>query len=202
MEFTDIFPGSPVLDLQFEDFACRGGNVAFTELAMLAAIVKTAQPHTLFEFGTYDGNTTLQLALNGPDDAIVYTIDLPPDNLSPRLRLDPGDRIFMGRATVGQRFKGIAAERKIHQVLSDSAAYDYSFLEGKVDFVFVDGAHSYEYLKNDTQHALTMLAPKGLIVWHDYLVWNDVTDFLNRLSKSLPLIHLKGTSLVLFMAPR
>jgi hypothetical protein len=201
LEFTDIFSGSPALDLQFQNFSCLGGNVAFAELAILAAIVKTTEPRTLFEFGTYDGNTTLQLALNTPDDGIIYTIDLPPDNLNPKLRLDPGDRIFMGGAIPGQRFKGTAAEGKIHQVLSDSAAYNYSFLEHKVDFVFVDGAHSYEYLKNDTQHALSMLAPKGLIVWHDYLVWNDVTDFLNRLSKSLPLIHLKATSLVLYKAP-
>jgi hypothetical protein len=62
--------------------------------------------------------------------------------------------------------------------------------------VFIDGAHSAEYLENDTALALRMVRPGGIIVWHDYMVWNDVTTFLNAFSLRHTLQHLAGTSLV------
>jgi hypothetical protein len=202
VEFTEIFPATEPLRLTFERYSYRGGNVSFSELGLLAAIVKSTKPRTIFEFGTYNGNTTFQLALNTPEDTLIYTIDLPPGNGSTRLRLDSGEHPLGGSLRAGERFIGTSAEKKIRQILMDSAVYDYSPLRGKIDLIFIDGSHSYEYIQNDTQHALEMVAPRGFIVWHDYMMWNDVTDFLNRLSKSLPLIHLKGTSLVLYIAPR
>jgi predicted O-methyltransferase YrrM len=36
-----------------------------------------------------------------------------------------------------------------------------------MDLVFVDGAHSYEYVKNDTEKGWEMLRPGGIIAWHD-----------------------------------
>lgn len=36
------------------------------------------------------------------------------------------------------------------------------------DFVFIDGAHDYESVKYDTALAHALLAPGGIIAWHDY----------------------------------
>jgi len=199
-DFSEIFPSHDSLELRFDNYFHRSGNVLFTELALLGAIARTICPKIVFEFGTFDGNTTLQLALNTPEDAVIYTLDLPTNSQGTRLRLDSGDRQMMGTVQVGERFIGTSAEKKIHQILSDSAAYDYSSLRGKVDLVFVDGSHSYEYLDNDTKHALELLDPGGVIVWHDYMVWNDVTTYLNQTSKRLRLVHIKGTSLVVYRA--
>jgi predicted O-methyltransferase YrrM len=198
VEFTQIFPAGPSLDLRLENFSYLGGDVSFSELAILAAIVKHVQPRTIFEFGTYGGNTTLQLALNAPEDTLIYTIDLPPASRVTRLRIDSGDRLLFDSVRIGERFLGTSAEKKIRQILMDSAIYDCSPLKGKIDLIFIDGSHSYEYIESDTRHALEMVAPSGLILWHDYMVWNDVTDFLNKLSRQLPLRHLKGTSLVVY----
>ncbi|MCZ6776966.1 MAG: class I SAM-dependent methyltransferase, partial [Ignavibacteria bacterium] len=167
-------------------------------LAVLAAIVRCVRPRTVFEFGTQDGNTTLQLALNVPEECVVYTIDLPSQNKVTRLRLDSGDREMIETVSPGERFKEAPSAKKIVQIQSDSATYDYSSLKGKIDIVFVDASHSYEYIKNDTKHALVMLAPEGIILWHDYMVWNDVTDYLNELSKTVPLLHINNTSLVVY----
>jgi len=202
IEFTDLFPELHALALKFKDFSYRGGNVSFGELAILTTIVRSMSPRTIFEFGTYDGNTTLQLALNAPSDAIVYTIDLPANDQKTRLRIDPGDRSLLRTVTPGERFIGSSVERKIQQILADSAIYDYSPLKRKVEFIFIDGSHSYEYLQNDTERALEMLAPGGIVLWHDYMVWNDVTDYLNQLSRRLPLKHIKGTSLVAYIQAR
>lgn len=37
-----------------------------------------------------------------------------------------------------------------------------------LDFIFIDGAHDYASVKADTELAHALLAPGGIIAWHDY----------------------------------
>ena len=89
---------------------------------------------------------------------------------------------------------------RITQLYGDSASFDFSPWYGQMDFVFVDGAHAYNYVVNDTNIALKLLNPRGgIIIWHDYGVWKGVTRALNELREnmpSLPLVHIKDTSLI------
>jgi predicted O-methyltransferase YrrM len=194
-ELTEIFPDMSSLNVSLEDFRFKPGNVSFDELVVIATLTRHLKPKIVFEFGTFDGNTTLQMARNSPSDCVIYTLDLPEGQHRAMLRLDPGDTLMMGNSMV--RFQGREEARKIRVLRSDSATYDYSSLRKKVDLVFIDGAHSYEYVANDTEKGLEMLARGGVIVWHDYMVWNDVTDYLNERSGRLSLKHIRGTSLVM-----
>ena len=36
-----------------------------------------------------------------------------------------------------------------------------------MDFVFVDGAHNFEYVKNDSEKGWRMLRSGGIMAWHD-----------------------------------
>ena len=71
-----------------------------------------------------------------------------------------------------------------------------------MDFVFVDGSHSYEYVLNDSRLARRLLRKDGdgIIVWHDYGAWRGVTRALNALyrrdSVFQGLKHIEGTTLV------
>lgn len=70
-----------------------------------------------------------------------------------------------------------------------------------MDFVFIDGSHSYEYVLNDSKQAIKMLRNgKGVILWHDYDEYAGVTRSLNKLylenNKFKNLKRIKGTSLV------
>ena len=197
LELTQIFPGMGSLDLKFESFEYQEGNVSFAELAMLAAIVRIVKPRSVFEFGTFNGNTTHQLALNAPPDCMLYTIDLPAGEKRTRLSLDRGDRDLLGSVAVGKRFTGSPAAGRIHQLLSDTATFDFAPFEGKIDLVVIDGAHSRDYIKHDTRQALRIRSAHGVLLWHDYMVWNDVTDYLNELCSQLELIHIKSSSLVI-----
>jgi hypothetical protein len=201
LEFSEIFRVSSELRVSLGGYTAGEGKISFPEFATLTAIVRVCDPGVIFEFGTGDGTTTLQFAKHSRPDAKVYTIDLPPASPRPRLATDPGDRMLIGRKDVGIRFRATPFERKIHQLLEDSALLDTQNLRNQVNLVFIDGAHSYEYASNDTAKALEMVAPGGTIVWHDYMVWNQVTDFLNELSHKLPLRHIKGTSLVVYRHP-
>src|SRR5579859_7704287 len=68
------------------------GNISFEELLILVELVQTRQPATCFEIGTYDGRTALNMAANTPEDAVIYTLDLPREEIASTLfPLDPFD---------------------------------------------------------------------------------------------------------------
>jgi predicted O-methyltransferase YrrM len=190
--------------VQFLETNQADGNVNLAELAALNALCRTHNPKTILEIGTFDGRTTLNLALNS--DAQVFTLDLPAATEA-KLGTIGGDIKYVDKPAhaIGARFaqpphNALPCAKRITQLYGDSATFDFSPWYGKVDFVFVDGAHNYDYVMNDTSVAKKLLRPEGgVIVWHDYGVWKDVTRALNELSKSDPslkLSRIKNTSLV------
>ena len=188
------------LDIALSHLSHEPGNVAFSELCTLVSLARVQSARRIFEFGTFDGNTSYHLALNTPDDSQIFTVDIPPGT-APALKDDAGDRSFRDARRVGYRWRGSDVANKIHPILTDSARLDVSPYRHSMDMVFVDGAHSAEYIRNDTSIALEMVRPGGIVVWHDYLVWNDVTTFLQKFSESHKLSYVAGTSLVIYQAP-
>jgi predicted O-methyltransferase YrrM len=158
------------------------GNVSLLELLVLARLVRELQPRRVFEIGTFDGRTTLALAMNAPDEAQIYTLDLPADTTT-ALAIERSERAFVDKPTSGARFIGTDCARKITQLFGDSATFDFSSY--RAELVFVDASHAYEYVLNDSAKALAMLgdAP-GVIVWHDYSEWSGVTRALDELATS------------------
>ena len=194
-------------DTLFKAIKKIDGNVNLAELAVLNALCRTFRPKSIMEIGTFDGRTTLNLSLNS--DAELYTLDLPSTSKT-ALDIDGGDKkYFLKPSTeIGARFclpphNLLPCVKRIKQLYGDSASFDFSQWYGKIDFVFVDGAHTYEYTKNDSDIALKLLNPKGgIIVWHDYGEWEGVTRALHELKMKMPfppLTHVKDTSLVVFI---
>jgi hypothetical protein len=186
-----------VLEPQAED-----GNVSPLEVLLLSGLVRIFKPLRLFEIGTFDGRTTLNMAANSPAESKVFTLDLPQGELqSALLPLARRDAAFIDKPVSGSRFRGTPHERKITQLLGDSARFDFSPFKGAMNFVFIDGSHSCEYVRSDTDQALAMLANgKGVLVWHDYGEYKGVTKALNELFLGRPefqgMKHISGTTLV------
>ncbi|MHC4668647.1 MAG: class I SAM-dependent methyltransferase [Planctomycetota bacterium] len=189
----------PETSVTLSNFRGRDGNVSLTELLAISAIVRHRQPRLLLEIGTFDGNTTLQMAHNSPEDARIYTLDLPPGGAATRV-LDPKDRAYIADGARQQRrYETSPLGRKVVQCLGDSAAFDFGSIlaRGALELAFVDGSHSYDYVQNDTEKVLALLAPDGVVLWHDYVpAWPGVIRYLDELSARLPLVRIEGTSLV------
>ena len=184
-----------------ENWIYKQGNVSLYELYTLSSIARKLNHGVIFEIGTFDGRTTLHLALNTADSARIHTLDIPPAELhNVKLKLDLGDPQLIDKKQfmIGENFMERTESKKIIQHLSDSAGFDYSPFYGKVDLFFVDGAHSYEYIKSDTENALKTLKDNGIIIWHDYGNVIDVVEYLNELSKTLPVFRINGTSLAVY----
>jgi predicted O-methyltransferase YrrM len=176
------------------------------DLVNLCLLCRIVAPRVVFEIGTLRGYTTLHLALNSPPDARVYTLDVPRDGLArPRLATTLVDAQHVA-ASVGRDgyvFAGTEAEGRVTCLFGDSATFDYSPWHAGVDLFFIDGAHSYEYVRSDTLNALACVRPGGVVVWHDYgrVGVNGVSRWLEELSRDgRELYAVPGGSLAFMVA--
>jgi predicted O-methyltransferase YrrM len=180
------------------------GNVNLAELAILAqAAAAIPQGTNVVEIGTFDGRTTLNLAVNA-GEASVFTLDLPPDERA-AFALAPGERQYVDKPRPGARFRACdpawrAAARRITQLLGDSATFDWTPYAGRAGLVFVDGSHAYDYVRKDSATAMRLVAKGGIVIWHDYGRWEGVSRALDELEaeRRLGLRQIAGTSLVLW----
>ncbi len=156
------------------------------ELILINSLIAKRSPANAFEIGTFDGRTTLNLAINMEANATIYTLDLPPRENQETAFAITGDKKFIPNETRRLRFLESEEKQKIKILYGDSASFDFSPYHGKIDFIFVDGAHTYEYVMNDSKRALEMASPNAIIIWHDYGTWEGVTKALNELYQNNP----------------
>jgi Methyltransferase domain len=203
LAWSEVLPRRAI---RLVDACKRDGNVHLGELGVLAqAAVAIPAGSLVVEIGTFDGRTTLNLAINAPQ-ARVFTLDLPADQ--PTLyALASGERQYVDKPLPGARFRECdpawrGAARRINQLLGDSATFDWSPYVGRAGLVFVDGSHAYEYVRKDSETALRLVAQGGTVLWHDYGRWEGVSRALDELDaeRRLGLRHIAGTSLVVWRA--
>lgn len=191
--------------IELERFLGQWGNVSVEEVCKIALIVRWLKPRAVFEFGTYNGMTTLQIALNAPDDCVLRTLDVPPQAAA-MLEVGEIDRHLAQKlgffdVPIGGFFKGHRVEPRIQQLWGDSLAFDSSPFEGSIDLVYVDAGHTYPYVIADSLSAFRMVRPGGVILWHDcYQVLHpDVLQALCEFAeKGRQIHHLRGTCLAVY----
>lgn len=186
--------------ITLECFFSRNGNLSPFELVCISSLAAYQKPKRVLEIGTFDGNTTLQLARNTPNEAIIHTIDLPEGQVMTHTPILESDiQFILDKKKVIRKFENSTIANKIHQHFGDSTIYDFSQFtrDGLLDFIFIDGGHSYSCVKSDTQNALKVLAKNGCIVWHDFTpFFGGVYQYLCELAKEYPLINIEQTNLV------
>jgi len=135
------------------------------------------------------------MAMNTPDATEIFTLDLDPaQRETTKYPLDIGDITglpFM----VGETYRGTEFEAKIHQLYGDSAVFNFEPFVDSIHLVFIDGNHTYENVKSDSENAFRILAPGGVIIWDDYHPeWGPgVMRCLNEIYKFKPIFHINGT---------
>jgi predicted O-methyltransferase YrrM len=198
IKISEIITGP--IGVSLVDLEQVSGNTSSLEQLVLLSIAKQRNCKRVFEIGTFDGKTTANLAAN-LNGAEIFTIDLPAERVrSAGLPISRHDMTFIMKDQIGEKF---SRSQRIVQLHGDTAKFDFSPWYGSCDFVFVDACHEYEYVLNDSEVALKLLAPNGAILWHDYSTWIGVTRALNDLHRrDLRFRHLRfiaGTTLCLLI---
>lgn len=164
------------------------------ERLFLASAARACGQRPCFEIGTASGNTTVLLAANmeGP----VYTLDLPDsDEWEPALtRLGSDDVVRASRKRA--EFIKRHPRANIIELVGDSARFDYTEYHGRIGLFFVDGAHSFEYVKSDTMNAARCCQDDGVIIWDDFTTTREVTNYVRSLKAAgVALFGIRGTRL-------
>jgi len=182
----EIFPSGSAR-VVLEHLPGQGIATPIDELAYLAIITRVVSPKTVFEIGTFRGRTALTFALNSDPDCVVYTLDLPADGRADaKGEVGAADRTIIDRCETGFDYKGKDVSFKIRQLFGNSLLFDFTPYKGRIDLVFIDGAHHYEAALSDTQSALKLLRPGGWLVWHDFANYGDYNDVVRAALDVLP----------------
>jgi predicted O-methyltransferase YrrM len=175
------------------------------EAPYLCGALKAIGAERALEIGTNLGETTLQLAANLPEGGIMYTVDLDPSQ-APELadHYSRHDRALVEKEEqrlIGRYFRGTPYEKRIVQILQDSATIDYGKYFEQVDMAYIDGGHSYEQVRADTEKVLPRVRKGGAIFWHDYQPGcQGVTRYLHELAKQYPVKFIRRTQLAVLRA--
>jgi predicted O-methyltransferase YrrM len=114
----------------------------------------------LVEIGVWEGLTTTYLRRAMPPEAELLCVDPYPIG-----RLGFSSQQIIARSEVSKIANGRV--RWIRSTGAD-AGRGYSLsAEGPVDFVFIDGDHSYEGIRDDWKAWSDLVAPGGVIALHD-----------------------------------
>jgi predicted O-methyltransferase YrrM len=183
------------------------GGTSDAEAWILAVLARRAT--LMFEFGTCTGKTAYLWARNSPPDARVVTLTLAPEQVASYRRDSTDDASDVEFALKESTHTDFLYSRspvttKVEQLFGDSKTFDVSPWAGRCDLVFVDGSHAYSYVVSDSERALELVAPGGLVLWHDYAGPRHapgVYRALNELARRLPLVRLEGTTLVAYRRP-
>jgi len=190
----DAFPGIAELAITITH-RVRPRGLPHGDAYVLALVIAYLEPRRIFEIGTGTGEGTLLMARQAPA-ARIDTLDLGVSAAS--LGTQRGD-LPLAAPHVGEAFHETRWAPMIHQHLGDSATFDFSPFRGKIDVVFVDGAHTAEYVESDSHAAFAMTSAGGVVIWDDcHLYHPAVSRILSRQSR--PIHRIKGSRLAVWRA--
>lgn len=136
------------------------------EIARLLAWLEPRRPATVVEIGTASGGSLFLFARAAAEDALIVSLDLPGGEFGGgyrRWRIP----LYKSFARRRQRLRLIRGDS--HEPAT--AARLERVLNGRaIDFLFIDGDHSYEGVKADFDRYRPLVAPGGAVALHDIAV--------------------------------
>jgi predicted O-methyltransferase YrrM len=144
------------------------GMMPSNEAMILLSILAAESPQEVLEIGTFMGHTTRAMAENLPNSKI-HTVDLPldykPDTSAAR-QVPMDDFHLIEQRVVGREFQNEQVRNRIVQHYANTANWDFS-AAGHPNFIFIDGSHTYEHCKNDSEKCLEIASAAAVFLWHD-----------------------------------
>jgi predicted O-methyltransferase YrrM len=121
----------------------------------------------IVEIGSWKGRSTICLASGAPPDCIVYAVDPHSGSSEHQQQMGKVNTLDEFKANI----KKAGIESRVVPVVktSEQAAGEWS---GPVEFLFIDGAHEYDLVKQDFELWSPHLVEGGLIAFHDSVDWS------------------------------
>ncbi len=134
-----------------------------SEITSLLNFVKNIKPKTMMEIGTAKGGTLFLFSKIIPEDSLIISLDLPKGSFGggyphwkiPLYKSFAKDKQIIN--LVRENSHNINTLQKIKSILGDR----------KLDFLFIDGDHTYNGVKRDFELYGQLVRKGGIIAFHD-----------------------------------
>lgn len=125
-----------------------GEDAPLIDMLLLLNLAVGRKARRILEVGTYRARTTYALQINSPESEIVsYDIQVLDSEYRRRLSKEP--KVSLRHASFSESGDALRQEEKFN-------------------FLFIDGSHQFNHVIEDSLLALDLVAPRGIILWHDY----------------------------------
>jgi predicted O-methyltransferase YrrM len=154
IQITDVIPN---FDVTLENFTFLGGGSMPTDIMLLKGLASQIKDCSYFEIGTWRGESVINVAQVAKE---CFTL-----NLSKKEIID------LNLPEKYADLHGFFSKNidNINHLYGDSTKFDFEGLNQKYDLIFIDGNHTFEYVKQDTANVFKhLMHEKTVIVWHDY----------------------------------
>ncbi len=147
----------------------------------LYRLLRHLKPRSVLEIGTQCGYSALIMALAFRDNE--ETIDIV--CVDPFLPTGDND----GLSTFNYWYDAIykSGFKPGIQLLLGTSEAILPYINKQFDFVFVDGSHEYEHVRQDCLLALNLLKPGGYFLVHDYIIYESVKRAADEVIQSFNL---------------
>jgi predicted O-methyltransferase YrrM len=136
--------------------------LATGELEVIIALVRSAQHRVVVEIGLAAGRTAKAILRELPDVQRYIGIDTDP-NYRTKIAAQWAERPLS---------PGYLAleDPRFDRWLLPRGSLDLTIEDfPPIDVVFIDGDHSHDVVRHDTDLARAIVEPGGVIIWHDYM---------------------------------
>lgn len=140
------------------------------ELAQLVDIVREHAPKVVLEIGTFRGGTLAAWCQCAADDALLIGVDMPGGEFGGGWAYGDKERIT-GFAYPDQGI--VLLEGNSHE-LKTKAEVVAALCDRPVDFLFIDGDHTFQGVQSDFIEYAPLVAPGGIIAFHDVVPYPEV----------------------------
>lgn len=164
-DLVSVFPSGDFESTVTVKSDLMNGSSPVNDYYFLCLLAKALNIKAYFEIGTWVGISAANISGNTSADTKIYTLDIPHDH--------PEIKIFnIPPEIFGYYSKSCA---NVTHLKADSMYFDFSEYQNKMDLVFVDGNHSFDYVVSDSRNALTLLRDdKSVLTWHDYILGGEL----------------------------
>lgn len=154
VELEDVIPS---FNEELSSFSFLGGGSLPTDIMLLKGLANQIENCKYFEIGTWRGESVINVAESAKE---CYTL-----NLSVQEMID------LNLPKKYAELHGFFSKKKknITHLFGDSLKFDFKGLNMKFDLIFIDGNHTYDFVKSDTVNVFEhLMHDNTIVVWHDY----------------------------------
>ena len=161
---TEEIEANVLIDFVFNKFAglIAPGQVR-SEITSLAELVKKLKPKTVLEIGTAEGGTLFLFSRLADPRAKIISIDLPGGKFGggyPKWKINlyksfslSSQKLYLLR----ENSHSASALKHVKEIIGTAP----------IDFLFIDGDHTYEGVKKDFEMYSLLVKEGGIIAFHD-----------------------------------